>query len=513
MALKETLGPTGWKVTTAFVAGLLIGGMSVVEVVPKAKLAADSGIALPGSEDLGEIPVDESGNAIAETGGKKGSKSTGGAVSTTALPGDVDDVPTVLPPTKPGLACAPGKNGGATDQGVTATEIKMATTVVDSGIGAAFLRDVRFAMDAVKDKVNRAGGICGRKLVIEYRDDGWRADTGAQFLRNFIQQGVFAIPVCPSSEGCNVVIKSGDLDKSKTPMVGTDGQVISQYQTARGKAQPWVWPVATATVASARIMVKDAYRRGARKASDFSIVFDKNYRFGFEGAAAFNAEVRRLTGDDVRGYDPQNNCDESYCGINAGKSSYSTEVATFEEGNFVALFLEPQTALAWMGDPNTPAAKTIKYGYGAAQPLFTRDFAQNCRDKCDQMAMWTGFKPPIENYKNDPAVQTWVNDLKRTKPDADEYNAFAEGGYVGMQLAVEALKRVGPELTRQRYKVVLDSLSLRSGLTFQSKLRFTPASRFANITMQAFIVQHKGTFGGWRAGPMVQDPRPQAGIG
>jgi ABC-type branched-subunit amino acid transport system substrate-binding protein len=387
---------------------------------------------------------------------------------------------------------------------VTATEIKMATTVVESGIGAAFLGDVRFAMEAVRSKINRAGGICGRQLAIEYRDDGWNAQTGAQYLRNFIQSGIFAIPVGPSSEGLRIVIDSGDIDRGQVPVIGTDGMLINQYQTSSGGAQPWVWPVAAATVSSARVMVDEAYKRGAR---NFSIVFDKNYRFGVEAAEAFNAEVKKLTGNDVSGYNSQYNCQDSFCGIVAGQSSYSGEVATFQEGDFVGLFLEPQTARVWMSDPNTLAANDsrVKYGYGAGQPLFTRGFAVNCQSKCDQMAVWTGFKPPLEGYKDDPAVRTYVEDLKRTKPDADEYNAFAEGGYIGMLLLAEALKKVGPDLTRERLQAALNSTCIETGLTIQEKVCYNSSTRFANTTMQSFVIQYKGTFGGWRSGPIVKD--------
>jgi ABC-type branched-subunit amino acid transport system substrate-binding protein len=145
--------------------------------------------------------------------------------------------------------------------------------------------------------------------------------------------------------------------------------------------------------------------------------------------------------------------------------------------------------------------------------LFTRGFAVNCKDKCDQMTVWTGFKPPIEGYANDPAVKQYVSDLKRTKSDADEFNAFAQGGYIGMLLLVEALKEVGPDLTRERLKAALDRMSLNTGLTLQDSIRFSPSSRYANTTMQGFTIQHKGTFGGWRAGPTLSDPRPTAGIG
>ena len=86
-------------------------------------------------------------------------------------------------------------------------------------------------------------------------------------------------------------------------------------------------------------------------------------------------------------------------------------------------------------------------------------------------------------------------------------NAFTEGGYLGMLLLVEAMEKVGPELTRERLKLVLDHMSLNTGLTLQDRISFTPTSRFSNITMQAFVIQYKGSFGGWRAGPIVRDPR------
>ena len=495
----------GWKLTTAFVAGALVGAVSAVQMVPNFQGTSADGTPVALDDTTGSAITSTTtgpGAATSVTGGGKGSAGRPGGAAAEAGGAAAGGV---LPPGRAGLECAPGRNGGATDQGVTGDEIEMATTVAESGPGAAFLGEVRFGMDAVVAKVNAAGGICGRKLVIQYVDDAWDAQKGAQYLRNFIQQRIFAIPVGPSSEGLRVVIDSGDIDRARIPVVGTDGMLQNQYVKPGGGAQPWVWPVAAATVSSARIMVHEAYKRGAR---DFSIVFDKNYRFGVEAAEAFNAEVERLTGKPVPGYNSQYTCQEQFCGIIAGRTSYSGDVATFEEGDFVGLFVEPSTGLAWMNDPNAKRPADVKYGYGAAQPLFTREFAENCKSKCDQMKVWTGFKPPIEGYANDPAVEQYVEDLKRTKPDADEYNAFTQGGYIGMLLLVDALKMVGPDLTRDRLKAALDHISLKSGLTLQERLPFTPSSRFANTTMQAFTIQYKGTFGGWRSGPVVRDVNP-----
>ncbi len=408
-----------------------------------------------------------------------------------------------------GLSCDREGNGGATDRGVSRDSVFLATTVVDSGIGKAFLGDVKYAMEAVVQRVKR---ICGRELKVTYRDDGWDAQDGQRYLQNFIDQGVFAIPVGPSSEGLNAVIANDGFKSTKTPVVGTDGLVIRQYQISESDstAQPWVWPVAVATVSNARIMANAAYKAGAK---DFSIVFDRNYRFGQEAARAFNAEVERLTGNQIPGYNESLNCQEAFCGIQAGQSSYSDKVNTWRDhkGDFTALFLEEQTGLTWMNDANTPGASSHKYG--GAQTLFTRSFAENCKGQCDQMGVWTGFKPFEEQYRNDAAVQQYKKDVESVNDNADIQNQFVEGGYVGMRLLVEAMKRVGPNLTRERLKAALDSQELSTGLTLTDPLRYSPDNRYVAIKMQEWVIQYKGTFGGWRSGSVVQDPRPDAGTG
>jgi hypothetical protein len=266
-------------------------------------------------------------------------------------------------------------------------------------------------------------------------------------------------------------------------------------------------------------MARNAWSRGARS---FSIVFDKNYRFGVEAAAAFNSEVKRLTGGhDVPGYNSANNCQESYCGIEANRSSYDTFQQGFVPGDFMAMFVEPSTGLTWMNGTRSPIVAgnqapsashpRVPYGIGAAQPLFTYQFANDCKANCDGMWVWTSYKPYIESYTNDPAVKTYVDDLNKTKPDADEFNAFAEGGYVGMQLIVEALKAVGPNLTREALQAALDSMDFHSGLTIQDPLRWGAGDHYAAATMQAFAIQFKGSFSGWRQKDTERDPSPQRG--
>lgn len=401
-------------------------------------------------------------------------------------------------PPRAGLACAAGRNGGATDTGVTAGSIKLGATVVDSGIGAAFLSDVRYGMQAVINRVNATGGICGRRLDLVLKDDGWDAQRGSLFIRNLVEgEKVFALAVVPSSEGLRAA--GAYIRDRRVPVVGTDGMLIGQY------TNPMIWPVATSTITSMHIMARHAYDQGARR---FAMVYDSNFRFGIEGAYAFNASVKRLTGRDVVGYaNPLQSprCDDRFCGVKAGQPSYQTEIEVVRSScntepkcDFVAYLLEPETAQTWMRGGGMQAGYngSTLVRVGGPQPLFNRSFGVNCAQKCHGMVVWSGFTPPIAPFDRDPAVRAYVRELRRTNAKADAANSFVEGGYLGMRLLVDALRKTGPDLTRERLIATLDGIRADHGLS--RPLAFTAGNHFANQCMRAFSFQSRPSFAGWR---------------
>jgi ABC-type branched-subunit amino acid transport system substrate-binding protein len=302
---------------------------------------------------------------------------------------------------------------------------------------------------------------------------------------------VFALAVVPSSEGLNEA--DSYISSKRVPVVGTDGMLIRQYRN------PWIWPVATSTISTMHVMAKNAYDRGSKA---FGIVFDAKYHFGVEGAFAFDQAVKRLTGSDIKGYDPSlKTCQDRFCGIQPGKPSYASEARGFSTAcyetapqcDFVAFLLEPDTAVSFFqeGRDGSP-----QIGFGGAQPLFTRDFAQNCKANCDGMWVWTGYNPPIEALAQKPEVAKFVNEVRAESASADVANQFLEGGYLGMSLLVEALQRTGPNLTRDSLKATLDSMTFNSGLS--NPLTWRPGNHFANTSAQAFEIEYKQTFAGWR---------------
>lgn len=433
-----------------------------------------------------------SGGTGGGAGSVGGSAGAGGAISAGGgTGGGGGGTATNVPKGASTADCSKGQNAGAnTDIGVGAKEIRFAATVVQTGIAKSFLADAQFGIEAVRRKVNRAGGVCGRLITIKYDDDGWDPATGQRIIEKYISdKQYFGLAVNPSSEGLLFPIKSGLIRNNKFPVVGADGQLIGQYK------DPWVWPVATSTLSVMHVIANAAMDDGAKS---FGLVWENNYRFGKEGSDAFvGAVTRRLGADAIK----------ANTSIKGGETSYKTPGvqnflggcgAKFDKCDFVGLLLEPSTAAQWvrdggLGNGTDRPAK----GIGAPQPLFVKSFARDCGKFCANMQVWTSFKPPIPPFLGESAVATYRNDLETVSRAADASNPHVQGAYVGMTLLVKALEKLGPAPTRAGLKQVLDSFTLDSGLA--PPLTFTADNHFAATGAQAFeAIYQAGSFVEWR---------------
>jgi ABC-type branched-subunit amino acid transport system substrate-binding protein len=389
----------------------------------------------------------------------------------------------------PGLTCAPGKNGGQTDVGVSADSINLASTLAESGVGGSFLGDAQYGILAVINQVNRAGGICGRQLKWTYADDGWSPQTGEQDIRNFINQNTFALAVVPSSEGLNNAANNGDIDGAPDPVlgtkgipvVGTDGMLYSQY------TDPWIWPVASSTISTAHIAASQAYHAGART---FGVVYDQNYKFGKEGEAAFKGAVSRLGGQLLADVPVQ-----------AGAQSYGSQVQSFESGchpcDTTLMLLEPDTALAWIKSDQS----SNHYIFGGKetegpQSLFVSSFGSQCGQLCNNMWVWSGFQAPFPPFDSQASTTSYVNAIRSVSNSADTANQFLEGSYAGMQLLVQAIKDISPYVTRARLQQDLNQLTFNDGLS--EPLHWSSGNHFANTSMLGFTIQYSGGFNGFQ---------------
>lgn len=520
MSVPVQSAGSGGKVLTAFIAGLTLGVIGMVEIAPSS-LAGSAGTGSQPQaavqDDGGTVPLEgptdvaSDGGTVADVevgaaqprtadpsgadgggdgaqgsaggGGAAGSVGGGGAGSAGASGGGGGGG---------GSGCA-ANNGGATDTGVSATEIKVAATTVTDGPGATLLAPATDGMRAVLDKVNANGGICGRRITLTTRNDTWDAQRGRDFLRKFIEDGNFSLLVVPSSEGLALAIETDLISDSKIPVVGSTGLRQDEY------SDPWVFPVSTATVSIMRIMAQHAYDQGART---FGIAWDEFYKFGQEGRDAFVAQVKRLGGTvttDVKLTPGQN---------------YNGEANTFNSSceqhgcDMVALLMVPSMGEGWKkanGGDGQGRGTQMTYG---AQTLFTNDFATQCGGWCDGLVVWTGYNPPIGSLADRPDIRQYRTDVRNVNPSADIDNQFLQGAYLGSKVFVEAVTQCSPNVTRVCVRDTLNQMDYASDLS--STLSWRPDKRHANTAARAFRMQTSGgSFNGWQdpGFGFVEDPQ------
>jgi ABC-type branched-subunit amino acid transport system substrate-binding protein len=389
--------------------------------------------------------------------------------------------------------CTSATNGGSTADGVTGTEIHVASTIVTDGIAKDFLGEAQDGIQAAINEVNNSGGICGRRVTFQSVNDSWQSSVGENYIKSWIQgHQVFALVAQPDSEGLGAAIDAGIIRDSGMPVVGSDGLRRDQYN------DPWVWPVASSSVSNMHIIAEYEKSQGH---TNFGIVFDRQYRFGDEGAKAFAAEVQRV-GGTIGG----STCAQGYCGIDPNNpASFGNAITDFNgycknKCDAVVMLLEPAPMEQWMKQEGSDKS-WFKRLYGG-EPLFDDKVANNC-EGCGNapMYVWTGYRPAISPFDASPAVAKYASSLHAVQPNDDAHNEFTEGAYIGTKMFLAACQKLGDAhvpLTRENLQAALNTNQFDFGLTPQP-LDYGGGAlpHIANSSMALFKENYFGGFSGW----------------
>jgi ABC-type branched-subunit amino acid transport system substrate-binding protein len=362
---------------------------------------------------------------------------TGAAVPPPPLPAGPMAVPPVTA-TDDHRRCAAGENGGSTDVGVTDETVRIRMAATFDGPHRTLVADAVYGARAAVDRINRAGGICGRLLALEVTPRPFSAGI----------EDVLAVVAGPLHAGVRQGLLDGTVDRLGVPVIGGDGLTSEQY------GSPWAWPVGTSAASLARITSHHAYDDlGART---FAVVYDRTHPYGTEAAAALAAHVGGLQGAVLRASQP----------IDPDDPGYQDEAEAFNRAcdgacDSVLLAVAPDVVLRWL-----KAGAAMARRETATLPLaLTKRFPQDCRKTlsdatCRDMAVWTPFRHPTLLLNRDLREYSW--DTAGTNADASD--ALMEGSYVAVRVLTDALEQVGPTVTRERLRAALDSMTYTSGL-------------------------------------------------
>ncbi|ABW12375.1 putative Leu/Ile/Val-binding lipoprotein transmembrane [Parafrankia sp. EAN1pec] len=120
-----------------------------------------------------------------------------------------------------------GANAVCNSSGVTADQVKLGFVFSDSGTGSTAFSSARSGIDARIGLANEEGGIHGRRIVYDWRDDGNSPSQNARVTEELAQQeSVFGLVTATTSIG-------GSLDTLATqgvPVVGLALPAWAKYQ-------------------------------------------------------------------------------------------------------------------------------------------------------------------------------------------------------------------------------------------------------------------------------------------
>jgi ABC-type branched-subunit amino acid transport system substrate-binding protein len=162
--MGEGIGARGRTISTLVVVGMIVLSACGARLTDQQRA---QGIGLvSGGTGPGGVPT-----GVATTGPGGGSVGPGGGVIGPGGGATTGPVPSVAP-TQP-----PGGNGGATDVGVTATKLTIATIADVSGVQPGLFKSAWQAMQALVAMQNSQGGVDGRLLDLLLLDS--KVDSGA----------------------------------------------------------------------------------------------------------------------------------------------------------------------------------------------------------------------------------------------------------------------------------------------------------------------------------------------
>jgi ABC-type branched-subunit amino acid transport system substrate-binding protein len=485
------------------------GGSSKKKVASNSKVAAGTGVE-PGANTTestlagGAVVPGASGAGTTGSGGGGGGRTTGPSVTVpgVALPGGVS-VP----------SCAPKAGFKAT--GLDDKSVSIGQIVTDNNALPAQLKPNKEGLEAYVNLVNAAGGVCGRKINIVYRNDNLNPAT--HDYQGLAKQ-VFAF-VANSS-----LLDSNDYDNTPpfNPKYTDNGQFVPDvgglaYAYSRSQSQ---WHAGTVGSISPTLVGGLGFKLYAERAKldggackkgaimylteptgaskDSAIVGDVavrgdwganlgngNTKFYVENLAqpelVYEQEAQKMITDGM-------NCVFTYMDL----------------GSNVALVQALAAKGVWPPDKCKLGPKCFRMvgvPFSAYDPKFIHDGGEGAR-------FATTFLPHVPlNETSSPAMQTYLNALKKI-PGATP-STFSLIGWGAGQMFVEAMAACGAAPTRN---CVMDHLRGLKGFTAGGLISGTTPFQTTKATCGdcGSSISWKGTFA-WKwifsciVGMQVQD--------
>ena len=385
---------------------------------------------------LSTAPQDSAVQAVpspATTGAQAGTAGTAARTTTTTTGG----------------TSAGGTTTGAA--GVSATRvaagapIKVGSIVTQTG-AINFVASAQ-GTKAYFDKVNAAGGVNGHKIVLDLRDDQLDAARGRAQAQQLLSSGVFAFAAwqAPLTEGSIVPF----LEQNKMPLIGAYG-VGDEYHS------PYAYSFQSHHY---------GFEMGRFVAQESKVTHPGAIFIG--GTAAANEAQKRALTAGVKAGGKTLKPDD-ILQVDVTKASYDDAVTQFKLSGVdgIATIVD-QTAYNRL---QQAMDRQSYHPVHVADPLFTDPTVrQGPTTEGTLVASDFSF---IET--GGPPVQEYVAAVRKQFGARAQVSYLGVAGWFSAKVFVEAVKRMGDDISRANLIKTMDSLPADLGAGFTSTMHFSP---------------------------------------
>jgi branched-chain amino acid transport system substrate-binding protein len=325
------------------------------------------------------------------------------------------------------LLAVPAPGTGA-EQGVTKDEVKIGAFGPLSGPVYMYGRLTMNGLEALLEKVNQQGGVHGRKLKLIREDDDCKPERSIAAVRKLIyEHKVFLINggACSNS----TLAAKPEVVKAGIPMV-VNSAVADGISTP---PSPSIYTTQLTATIESRAQVKYALEQKAKK---LAVVAQHDAW----GRARYDPMLTALKDQSIKAVaDEEMTVDQNDGTAQALRLMQSGADA-------VLLVVYPKPAAVLIRDSLKLGYKPLWIGQTAIQDLPQLQEQVGIPGALDRFVSIS----TIPGHPDDPEMAEWRERIKALFP-SDALSVFNLMGIGSGMVVVEALRRAGPDLTREKF--------------------------------------------------------------
>ena len=364
-----------------------------------------------------------------------------------------------------GLVLALGAQAGAVDPGVRDKAIVLGMTAPFTGPAGAYGVEMRTVIQAYFDRVNRTGGVNGRRLELVAEDDGYEAEKAVSNTLDLINhEKVFALLASYGSTSTIEAMNRG-FGPARVPLVGTiSGSDVLRGSTAANANLRYLFNVRASYADETRAIVNQLVSQGLTRIA----VFYQDDGFGKSGLEGVVTALKSHQLAPVAQATVARNSVDVAAAVNTLSAAAPQAIVMVTLYKPTAEFVRAMKKLSQ--HPQLVALSPV----GA--DMLVKELGDDARGLGISQVMpypWSQNSALVKEYQ-----QLMAGDSSR-------FSYYGVEAYAMAKLMTEALRLCGRELTRQNLVNVLESLGnvdlggLRIGYSADSHA----GSSFVDITV------------------------------